>query len=135
MAKFTAKDLVLAIGSPGTNVVGQVGGLGEAGSSRDLIDGSAYGDDWKDWLVGQQDGDSISMQIWYDPSDSDHEALIATYAAGTEETFHYIHEDSGMHFSFPGLITACNRGGAKDGMLALNLTVKILSPGVEDVGS
>lgn len=135
MSKFPGRKLEFAIGVEGTNIVAQVTALGEVGSSRGLIDGSAYGDDWMDYVTGQQDGDEVPITLAYDPADEDHMDLVEIYDGGEQETFHLIHEDAGFHVSFPALVTACSRGGARDGLLVLNATLKILNPGVEDVSS
>lgn len=136
MSKYAARDMQFAVGAAGTDVVGQVmSGLDAFGSSRELIDGSAYGDDWKDWVVGQQDGDTFTLGIAYDPEDSDHEGLITAYDAGEPDTFHAFQDSSTFHVKFPALITALSRGGARDGLLTLNVVFKVLSPGVEEVTS
>lgn len=134
MTKYAARSLILSIGASAATV-GQVTNLGNAGSSRDLIDGSAYGDDWKDYVVGQQDGSEMPVDIAYDPDDSGHIAFIAAYDAGTPEDFEMEHAESGFHVGFPALVTKCERGGAKDGLLLLSTSLKILNPGVQDIES
>jgi hypothetical protein len=135
MTKYAARTIEFQIGASPSGSVGQVTSLGNAGSSRALIDASAYGDDWTDYVVGQQDGDELAIEIGYDPADGDHSALIAAYDAGTPETFHMLEPESGWHVSFSAIVTACARGGARDGLFMLTATMKILSPGIEDVES
>jgi hypothetical protein len=115
--------------------VGQVTSLGNAGSSRELIDASTYGDDWKDFVVGQQDGSEIEVEVAYDPADAGHTALIATYDGGEPDDFEMEHEDASFHVTFPALITRLERGAPRDGLLTMALTLKILNPGVSDVTS
>lgn len=134
MTKYAGRELVLSIGAVPTTV-GQVTTLGNAGSSRDLIDASAYGDDWKDYVVGQQDGNEVEVGIAYDPADSGHTALKTAYDGGEPEDFEMEHADAGFHVGFSALVTKFERGGERDGLLVLNATLKILSPGVEDIES
>jgi hypothetical protein len=135
MTKYAGRGLVLVLAGSSPETVGQVTSLGNAGSSRDLIDASAYGNDWKDYVVGQQDGSEIEVEIAYDPADAGHAALIAAYDAGTPEDFEMEHADSGFHVGFPALVTKCERGAERDGLLRLATTLKILNPGVQDIES
>jgi hypothetical protein len=137
MTKYAGRDLELLIsagGSPETfAVVGQVTSLGVAGSSRGLVDASAYGDDWKDYVVGQQDGDEMEVQIAYDPANTQHDLMVSTYDAGTKKNFQLRHTPAGFHVQFPALITALARGAERDGLLQMTATLKILAPGITDV--
>jgi hypothetical protein len=134
LTKYAGRELTLSIGASPA-VVGQVTSLGNAGSSRDLIDASAYGDDWKDYVVGQQDGTEVEVEIAYDPAESAHAALKTAYDLGEPEDFEMEHADAGFHVGFSALITKLERGGEKDGLLKMMATLKILNPGVEDITS
>jgi hypothetical protein len=134
MAKYAGRGLVLSIGAVPT-VVGQVTALGNAGSSRDLIDASAYGDDWKDYVVGQQDGTEVTVELAYDPANTGQSALKTAYDAGTVTDFEMEHADAAFHVGFPALVTQFERGGERDGLLVGSATLKILNPGVEDITS
>ena len=114
------------------NAVGQVVALGSAGSSRDLIDASAYGDDWKDYVVGQQDGSELDCDLAYDPLLTGHVAMSAAYIAGTAKFFSMYHQPSAFDISFPALVTKWERGADKDGLLTASASLKILNPGVTD---
>jgi len=137
MTKYAGRQLELLRGSGGSPetfaVVGQVTSLGAAGSSRDLIDASAYGDDWKDYVVGQQDGEEMEVEIAYDPADSAHDGLVADYGNATKRSFQLRHTPAGFHVQFPALVTRLTRGGERDGLLTMSLTLKIVAPGVQDV--
>lgn len=114
------------------NSVGQVTSLGNAGSSRDLIDASAYGDDWKDYVVGQQDGSELEVEVAYDPVATGHLALKSAYNAGTPTLFGMNHAESGFDIAFSALTTKFERGAERDGLLKLMASLKILNPGVTD---
>lgn len=129
MAKYPARDLVLKVGA---TTVGNCGAIGMVGSQRDIIDASAYGDDWKDYVSGQQDGTEVEVTVWLDPANAGQDALAAAYDAGTSTTFDLSHADSSFHVTFPALVTAYSRGGERDGVLSATATLKILNPGVTD---
>jgi hypothetical protein len=137
MAKYAGRQLELLISQGGTPetfaVVGQVTAIGMAGSSRELVDASAYGDDWKDYVVGQQDGDEVEVTVAYDPANTQHDALETTYNAGTKKNFQLRHTPAGFHVKFPALVTKLARGADRDGLLQMTATLKILAPGIQDV--
>lgn len=138
MTKYAGRELVLRIitaATPLGETVGQVTSLSNAGSSRDLIDASAYGDDWKDYVVGQQDGSEVDIELAYDPADGGHAALLTAYDAGTPEDFEMQHTSAGFHIGFTALVTTVERGAERDGLLMMAATLKILSPGVSDLTS
>lgn len=114
------------------NTVGQVTSIGMAGSSRDLIDASAYGDAYKDYVVGQQDGNEVEVELALDPVAVAHVALKAAYAAGTSTTFGMTHTAAGFDIAFPAMVTEYSRGAERDGLLTATATLKILNPGVTD---
>lgn len=114
------------------NTIGQVTALGNAGSSRDLIDASAYGDSYKDYVVGQQDGAEVEIELALDPADASHVALKGAYDAGTKTYFGMRHAAAAFDVAFPALVTAFERGAERDGLLAASATLKILNPGVTD---
>jgi hypothetical protein len=118
VAKFTA--------------VGQVTTLGNAGSTRDLIDASAYGDPWKDYVVGQQDGTEVDVEVALDPALASQTAVRTAYAAGVSITFGMNHVASAFDIAFPGILTKFERGGERDGIMMGAATIKVLNPGVTD---
>lgn len=114
------------------NQIASVTALGEAGSTRELIDASAYGDDDKDYVVGQKDGSEMELVLALDPADTGHIALKGAYDAGTKTTFGMRHVESAFDVAFPALVTAYSRGAERDGLLRATATLKILAPGVTD---
>lgn len=114
------------------NTVGQVTSIGMAGSSRDLIDASAYGDAYKDYVVGQQDGNEVEIELALDPLATAHIALKNAYGAGTSTTFGMTHTAAGFDIAFPAMVTEFSRGAERDGLLQATATLKILNPGVTD---
>lgn len=112
--------------------VGQVTTLGNAGSSRDLIDASAYGDAWKDYVVGQQDGSEIDVEVALDPALTGQTSVRTAYDAGVPIRFGMTHVASAFDIAFPALITKWERGGERDGIMMGSGSLKVLNPGVTD---
>lgn len=129
MAKYAARSLVLSIGA---NPVAQVTAMGQVGSTRDLIDASAYGDDWKSYVLGQQDGDEVAITLAYDPSDTEHTALKTAYDTAAETSFGLSHAESAFDVTFTAIVTNFTRGGDIGGLLQADATLKIIEPGVVD---
>jgi len=112
--------------------VGQVTALGTAGSTRDLIDASAYGDQWKDYVVGQQDGDEVTVEVALDNVSTGHVAMKTAYDAGLPLRFGMTHTAAGFDVAFPAYITQWSRGADLDGVVKGTGTLKIVNPGVTD---
>lgn len=128
MTKYAGREITLEI--EGTTV-GQCTSIGEVGSVQELIDASAYGDDWKDYVLGQQDGVEVEVTCALDPANTGQDALIAAQD-GTAHTFTLAHPVTGFHLDFEALVTTITRGGERDGLLQLSATLKIVNPGVTD---
>jgi len=127
MTKYAGRGLTVAIdGEP----AGQLTAFGEVGSSRDLIDASAFGDDWKDYVVAQQDGDEVNFTFAYDPALQGHQDFVAAYDAGDIVTITLAHADAGMDLDVTGIVTALSRGAELGGLLQMSGTFKITNPGV-----
>ena len=129
MTKYAARGLALEFEG---NPIGQLTQFGVFGSSRDLIDASAYGDDWKDYVLGQQDGNEVAGVIAYDPEDSAHQSVIDVYddTPDATVTFTAIHVPTGASWDITCRITSLERGGALGELLQLNVGLKIVDPGV-----
>lgn len=129
MTKYAARGLAFEFeGTP----VGQLTEFGEFGSARDLIDASAYGDDWKDYVTGQQDGTEVPAVIAYDPADGGHQDIIDSYETDPDAivTFTAIHAPSSSSWDITCRITSVSRGGQLGDLLKLNVGLKIVDPGV-----
>jgi len=127
MTKYAGRDVVLSI--DGTQIA-QATAIGLAGSTRDLIDASAHGDDWKDYVLGQQDGDEMELTLAYAPAQASHDDINDAYADAEPHDFNLSHADAGVDLDFPALVTHVARGGERDGLLVLEATLKIVNPGV-----
>lgn len=134
MTKYAARGLTVAFeGTP----VGQLTEFGEVGSVRDLIDASAYGDDWKDYVLGQQDGSDVDAVIAYDPVLAGHDAIVDSYNNDPDAvtTWTVEHTDSGWAVDVSARIVSVSRGGQLGDLLKMSVGLKIVEPGVVDTGS
>jgi hypothetical protein len=113
--------------------IGQVTTLGNPGSSRDLIDASAYGDLWKDYVVGQLDGSEMDLEFALDPADTGQDNVVVVYNAGVSKRYVMRHDLAAFAVSFPALMTKLERGGEREGLLVMACSLKVLNPGVVDV--
>lgn len=127
--KYAARGLAFDFeGTP----VGSLTEFGEFGSSRDQIDASAYGEDWKSYVTGQQDGTEVPAVIAYDPNDGGHQSIIDSYDNSPDEvvTFTATHTPTGASWDITCIITSVSRGGQLGDLLKLNVGLKIVEPGV-----
>ena len=131
MTKFAGRGLTISFeGSP----IGQLTAFGEIGSQRDLIDASAFGDDWKDYVLGQQDGVEVAATIAYDPDETGHAALVTAYETQPDDVFQVgvAHADAGWSAQANVRITQLTRGATLDGLFQMSVTFKIVEPGVTE---
>lgn len=113
--------------------IGNILEIGEIGSERELIDVSAHGDEWMDWLVGRQEGTEFGIRYAYDPNDAQHTALKTDYDAGASKKFRLIHPDitgSSAGVELTAVIRGWNVSPPQDGAYTAMATLKIVNPGV-----
>ena len=129
MTKYAGRGITVEIGG---SPLGQLRDFAPVGSSRSLIDASAYGDDWNDYVGGLQDGDSVAYTFSYDPALAGHTAFVEAYNDGSNIVLHLEHAEAGFDVYVTGLIESLARGGSLDGLLEMSGNFKILEPGVVD---
>jgi hypothetical protein len=133
MAKFAGRGLVFRRNTTGTTYVTipNVRSVdGDVGSTRDLIDASAFGDDWKDFLVGQQEGGELSFTIIFDPADTQHAALQTDYAAGARKKFKIEHVASAKQWDWEAELTSFTLTPDREDAFTATIGMKIVNPGV-----
>lgn len=104
--------------------------FGKVGGVRDLIDASAFGDDFKDYVLGQQDGSEVPYTFAFDPADSGHQAFIDAFGTSEVVTFTVSHDDAGFSADVSAIIVSQEYGGDLGGLFELSGNLKIVSPGV-----
>lgn len=138
MAKYKGYRGFLKRNTTGTTyaTVGQISSLSAVGSSRNLIDVSAHGDEWADFITGRQEGNEVTLTILYDPADAQHTALKTDYDSSTPTPRNYQlqHSDFATHaLQFPAFTTQYEEEATDDGGYEAHVTFKIVSPGVSVV--
>lgn len=116
--------------------VGQIMSLGPVGSERNLIDVSAHGDQWADFVVGRQEGTEVELVIAFDPADAQHVALKTDYDAVTPVAKNYELQHPAFAtraLRFPAYTTRYEEEATDDGAYEAHVTFKIVSPGVSTV--
>lgn len=84
MSFLAGRNAAVKLGS--TTVVG-VGSWELNGVATDLVEVSAFGDSLKQYMLGMQDGGTITFSGTYDPADSTGQTQLRTYNEdGTEVT-------------------------------------------------
>lgn len=138
MAKFAGRSAILKVGDGVTPTetfteVPQVGNIEAFGSERDLIDASSYGDDFKDYVLGQQDGSELSLTLQYDPTLATHASLKADYDAATRRNFQIEFPEVTTSFQFTSILRVFTTMPALDGLWEATVTLKIVEPGVTEL--
>lgn len=116
--------------------VGQINSLSAVGSTRNLIDVSAHGDTWADFIPGRQEGSEVSLNVLFDPADAQHVAIKADYDAGTQTVRNYELQHPAFAtraLRLPTLVTQYEEEATDDGGYEMHVTFKIVSPGVSVV--
>jgi hypothetical protein len=75
MGFLAAKNAKVSLGA--NKVVG-IGTWSIGGVDTDLLESSAFGDDWKQWMMGQKDGGTVTFDGLYDPTDSTGQDALRT---------------------------------------------------------
>jgi hypothetical protein len=116
--------------------VGQIMSIGPVGSERALIDVSAHGDAWSDFVIGRQEGNEVELTIAFDPADAQHTAMKTDYDATTPASRNYQLQHSAFAtraLQFPALTTKYEEEATDDGAYEAHITFKIVNPGVSVV--
>lgn len=135
MTKYRGYRAVFKRNTTGTTyvTVGQILELGDVGSTRNLLDVTAHGDEWADYLGGIQDGSEVAVRLAVDHADAQHTALKSDYDTGVTKKFHVEHPDmtgtdAGVELN--AIVTSYVRRWPIDGAAEAEVTLKIVNPGV-----
>jgi hypothetical protein len=110
--------------------------LSAVGSTRNLIDVSAHGDSWSDFIPGRQEGTEVTLSIAFDPNDAQHTAIKTDYDATVPSARSYQLQHPAFAtraLQFPAFVTQYEEEATDDGAYEAHVTFKIVSPGVSVV--
>jgi hypothetical protein len=116
--------------------VGQIMSLSAVGSQRNLIDVSAHGDSWSDFIPGRQEGTEVTLSVAYDPNDAQHVAIKTDYDATVPAARNYQLQHpafASRAIQFPAYVTQYEEEATDDGAYEMHCTLKIVSPGLSVV--
>lgn len=132
MTKYRGYRMTLNRNTTGSTyaVVGQVLEIGDVGSTRDLIDVSAHGDEWMDFLGGRQEGTEVTIRYAYDPADSQQAQIKSDYDNSVTKLYQLIHPDFAQKVQFTTVSIGYLVRPPQDGAYEAEITLKIVSPGV-----
>lgn len=138
MTKVAGYNGFLKRNTTGTTyaTVGQIMSLGAVGSERALIDVSAHGDQWSDFVIGRQEGNEVAMTVAFDPNDAQHVAMKTDYDASTPTARNYQLQHPAFAtraLQFPAYTTKYEEEATDDGAYEAHITFKIVNPGVSVV--
>lgn len=113
-------------GSPDSYTPFCVNSIDPVGSARSLIDVTTLCSTAREYRLALQDGQEISVEAFYDPSDNTQAALRTALEAGTILGFKIILADDspGTEISFLGLVMGWNIGASIDNVYPLRVTIK-----------
>ncbi len=138
MTKVAGYNGILKRNTTGSTyaTVGQIMSISAVGSDRALIDVSAHGDQWSDFVIGRQEGKEVSLVVAYDPNDAQHVAMKTDYDASTPTVRNYQlqHPAFATHaLQFPAYTTTYEEEATDGGAYEAHITFKIVNPGVSVV--
>lgn len=117
------------------NTVPQVMTVSAVGSNRALIDVSAHGDLWADFIAGRQEGLEVTLTLLWDPTLTTHTNLKADYDASTQVARYYElqHPAWASAYRFASIPSQWEVEATDDGGMESHITLKIVNPGVSTV--
>ena len=101
---FLKQNAATGVATGTYNTVTQIGTVTAVGSSRALIDVSAHGDTWADFLPGRQEGTEVTLTVMWDPTITTHTNMKADYDSVAVAIRYYElqHPELGLGVSLPG---------------------------------
>lgn len=132
---FLKQNAATGIGTGTYNTVPQIGTVGAVGSERNLIDVSAHGDMWADFIPGRQEGNEVTLTLQWDPTLTTHSNIKNDYDATTQVARYYElqHPSWTTAYRFPAMVSAWESEPTDDGAMEAHITLKIVTPGVTTV--
>src|SRR5512143_3225529 len=97
--------------------VGQIMSISAVGSERNLIDVSAHGDSWADFVAGRMEGTEVTLSVAFDLSDAQHVAIKSDYDATVPASRNYQLQHPGFAtraLQFPAYVTAYEEEATDD---------------------
>ncbi|MGI0148185.1 MAG: hypothetical protein ACREDF_01455, partial [Thermoplasmata archaeon] len=115
--------------------VTQINSVSAVGSERNLIDVSAHGDMWADFLGGRQEGNEVELTLMWDPTVTQHTNIKNDYDATNQVARYYElqHPNWASAYRFASIVSAWEVEATDDAAMEAHATLKIVNPGVSTV--
>jgi hypothetical protein len=132
---FLKQNAALGVATGTYNTVSQIGTVTAVGSSRALIDVSAHGDAWSDFLPGRQEGSEVTLTVMWDPTITTHTNMKSDYDSVAVAIRYYElqHPNWASAYRFPAVTSQWEVEATDDGAMEAHITLKIITPGVSSV--
>lgn len=132
---FLKQNTVTGSATGTYTTVTQIMTVTAVGSERALIDVSAHGDMWADFLAGRQEGNEVELTLTWDPLNTQHTNLKADYDATNQVARYYElqHPNWASAYRFPSIPTSWEVEATDDAGMEAHISLKIVSPGVTTV--
>ena len=117
------------------NTVQQINSVSAVGSTRALIDVSAHGDTWADFLPGRQEGAEVTLNVMWDSTLTPHSNMKADYDSVAVAVRYYElqHPNWAQAYRFPAITSQWEVESTDSGAMEAHITLKIITPGVSAV--
>jgi len=132
---FLKQNTVTGSATGTYTTVSQIMTVTAVGSTRALIDVSAHGDMWADFLAGRQEGNEVELTLAWDPTLTPHTNLKADYDATNQVARYYElqHPNWASAYRFPCIPIQFEVEATDDAAMEAHITLKIVTPGVTSV--
>jgi hypothetical protein len=132
---FLKQNAATGVATGTYNTVTQIGTVTAVGSTRALIDVSAHGDLWADFLPGRQEGSEVTLTVMWDSTITTHTNMKADYDSTAVAIRYYElqHPNWVQAYRFPAITSTWEVEATDDGAMEAHITLKIVTPGVSSV--
>jgi hypothetical protein len=132
---FIKQNAATGVATGTYNTVTQINSISAVGSNRALIDVSAHGDMWADFLPGRQEGLEVTLNVLWDPTITTHTNMKADYDSTAVAIRYYElqHPNWASAYRYPAITSQWEVEATDDAGMEAHITLKIVSPGVSSV--
>lgn len=132
---FLKQNAALATPTGTYNTLSQINSISAVGSARALIDVSAHGDTWSDFLPGRQEGAEVTLNVLWDPTVTTHTNMKSDYDSVSVAIRYYElqHPNWASAYRFPVITSQWEVEATDDAGMEAHITFKIITPGVSSV--
>jgi hypothetical protein len=132
---FIKQNAATGVATGTYNTVTQINSISAVGSNRGLIDVSAHGDLWSDFLPGRQEGLEVTLNVLWDSTITTHTNMKADYDSVAVAIRYYElqHPNWVQAYRFPAITSQWEIEATDDAGMEAHITFKIVTPGVSSV--